>query len=532
MLDWRPDADQRVSVSGPQLLTDLSNMVPTERGYCAAYKATEHGSGTYSLAANERYPNVMYASRYQSQNGGEVLVGTNKRLSVISASGGSITNVSKAGDYSLSSAFTYGEGSTDDAFCICSYGDIRIATHKSVVPQYRNATLSTATKFANLTGAPQAAACFTSLNFLFLVNCGSWSTVTGSPDIVAWSAIGNYADFTVAPATTQSSYAQFTDSPGALTCGSSFRDGCVLFKANAMYRGRYEGAGGPNPQVWGFERISDQIGCVGHRSHVNIDTAIVFVGTDDFYIYDGSYPRSITDGIRSYVRYAIGLANASGLPIQVAHDKRAGSIWFCMPVGVTGDGVPVLVWNYRYNRWGKFLPSYAASETNYSRLVPCRTDSNDFRTLTPGTPSGGVVTYTTNTDHYDLYTAGMVAQTQVNFNTSRSTLGYVETASFGKPSGPLTRVTRVSPIYAGYHSVLTDYTAGTITTYTRDASPSRYIYGSYFPPEWETRATTTLGSHYRADMLVDGRYLYFKHSFADEHEIIDIVPELQAAGSM
>ena len=175
MLDFRPDLDPRT----PGLVSTLNDMIPMPSGYKTSYGLTAHTAHTYTLAADETYPNVLFATRWLSNKGGIVIVGTNQKLNVYEFTNGFI-NVSKAGNYALGSyTFSYGE-STPSGFDICAFGDMLIAVHKAVATQKRSALdLTIATLFADLAGAPQGTTCCVAANFVFIGDCGNWSTVTG-----------------------------------------------------------------------------------------------------------------------------------------------------------------------------------------------------------------------------------------------------------------------------------------------------------------------------------------------------------------
>lgn len=498
MLDYRPDLDPRT----PGMLTTVSNVVPTARGYQSAYTATAHTAHTYSLQANEVYPNKLFASRWLSTPGGIVIAATNQRLNVYEYTNGYI-NVSKAGDYSLASqTYQYGEDAVA-AFDLCAFGDVIIACNKGVATQYRSALdLTSGTLFADLTGAPQANTCCVARNFVFLGNCGSWSTVVGASNILAWSALADHTDWDVDPQVTQASYAQFSDTPGPITCVRAFRDGVVVFKADAMYYGRYVGAG-TNSDIWDFERVSDKIGCVGHRSVADIDTALIFVGKDDVYSFDGTRPQSITQGIYQTIKGH--LTSSGNFACRVGHDKPNTSIWLAS----TSE---VFVWNYRFNRWGRF------GTTNTG--VFCNTNADDFRKKTLSSVSAGAQTYTTTTDHYNLYTLMIVNGAPKNFNTTRSTSASLTTGYRGDPVKMQT-LRRVNPILA--------------TAPASVAAVTCYIITSRFPNGGTSSAgVVAMNSSYRMDTLatagMSNNFFSIQLNLNNSCEVMDIGLDLVPSG--
>ena len=500
MLDYRPDFDPRTK----DVLLDVRDMIPTVRGYRSAHAQVSYGLGyTYSLAANEVYPNYLFASRWVSSPGGIIIAATNQKLNVFAFNTG-YANVSKAGNYSLAgSVYQYGE---DAAACfdLCAFGDVLIACHKSTPTQYRTALdLTTGTLFANLTGSPQANTCCVARNFVFLGDCGNWSTVTGSPDILGWSAIGDHTDWTVDPLVTQASFAIFQDTPGPITAVRPFRDGIVVFKANSMYRGRYVGGA----DVWAFERISDKIGCVGKRSVTNIDSSLIFVGKDDIYRYDGTPPTPITMGICETIRPVLNFNGHYAL--LVGHDKNKSSVVF----HTSGESY---VWSYKYDRWGKQHDVFAGQS------IPCYTNSDDFRGVTLDTVSAGAQSYITTTDHSRIYTLSVANGVPYNRYLARSALGRVTTGAIGKPDA-MTTLTRVNPIYATRPATVGNATLA--------------IGASKTPASFSTIGTVTMNASYRFDNLgtsgTNNNFFQLTHTCAEDHEILgfDTDPNMKPTGS-
>jgi hypothetical protein len=82
-------------------------------------------------------------------------------------------------------------------------------------------------------------------------------------------------------------------SQGSITAGRRFGSVIVVYKKNSMYLGVYVGP----PTVWEFNLIQGDAGALSQEVVVNIGTAEnpkhIFMGEDDFYVYDGSKPIRI-----------------------------------------------------------------------------------------------------------------------------------------------------------------------------------------------------------------------------------------------
>lgn len=512
MLDYRPDLDPRTQ----GVLTRVDDMVPTARGYRSAYKAFAHTATTHTPASNETYISALFATRWLSTPGGIVIAGTNRKLYVYNYSSGLI-NISRAGDYNLTGqTFQAGEPGKE-AFDICAFGDIIIACNKAETTQTRSALdLSISTLFANHANAPKASTCCTALNFLFHGDCASWSTVTGSPDILAWSAIGDYTSFAVNPTVTQSSYAQFNDTPGAITAVRPFRDGIVVFKADSMYLGRYVGAGGNSP-IWDFVRISDKVGCMGPQQVTSTDEFLIFIGKDDVYSFDGTRPLSITDGIRSAMIGDFGFYGGGTRPMIIGHDKPHTQVWI-------NDRLGGFCWVYDYRafRWGR-MSGTAPITTN----AFCQTNTNDFRSVSLSSVSAGVQSYSETDNHYGLYTLYFDAGSPKNRNGEtasehsafRSVNGTLYSQSYGT-ANTLSTFSTITPVFGVRPNGVTN---ATLTPYTC-ATPTS---------DGTALTAVTMDAKYRFDILQSGatdNYVRFKLAVVEDFELMDWGIDAKPAG--
>ncbi len=516
MLDYRPDLDPRT----PELLVDVLDMVPTERGYKSARAKTAATAHTYSLQANEVYPNKLFATRWLSTPGGIIIAGTNQRLNVYDYTNGFI-NVSIAGNYSLGgSAYQYGEDGIA-AFDLCAYGDTIIAVHKSVNPQSRSALdLTSGTLFADLGGSPpKAGTCCVSSNFVFLgnlaaANFGSVTVVAGTADMVAWSGIGNSTDWSVDPQVTQSSFARFTDTPGPITVVRPFRDGVVVFKGSSMYLGRYVGAGNNSP-LWDFQRVSDRVGCLGHQSVIDVEGDLIFADANDIYRFDGTRPVSITYGIRDTLK---GFLTDNGeYALRLGHDRTNLSVLMAVS-GYT------YVWNYRLNKWGKQYDNFTVPATL------CQTNTDDFRVKTLSTVTAGVVSFTTSSNHSFIGTLMMGnAQPYVRHPSTSSDIGQLVTGVIGQPDKVMV-LSRVNPLYHTGTSTTTLPTSATTLSVTGGRTPRVRPWNNFSALGQVTLDAT----NYRFNTLtiagVANNFFQLSHICPTNHEVIGLVPVLTPAG--
>jgi hypothetical protein len=322
----------------------------------------------------------------------------------------------------------------------------------------------------------------------------------------------------VNPQVTQCSYAQFVDTPGRITVVRAFRDGIVVFKASSMYFGRYVGAG-PNSPIWDFERIADEVGCLGHRSVINAGDTLVFVHAHDIYSYDGTRPRSITQGIWRYLEInELFTGNTSSrFPLLLGYARQSNRVIFC-------GYAQTLVWDSKLDKWG------VLSTQQTTQPIPCVTNTEHFRTLTVSSVSGGVETVTvgnefTNLDALRIFDGVTKNRNNPAFYPHSALL----TGWYGQHD-KLQTLSRVTP-------VLTQRPA---TPPTVPPNMELTVYGSKTPSDGTALGGAYLNSEFRFDTLganpsnaMTGstqNFFAFRIDATEPIEIVDIVPKFTPAG--
>lgn len=198
--------------------------------------------------------------------------------------------------------------------------------------------------FSCIAGAPIAAIVETVGAFAFAVNTSS--------NAHGWqcSAINDVTNWSVSVAT-QSTTGVLTATPGQITAAKSFGSNIVLYKQNSMYLGTYVGP----PNIWQFDQIVGTAGAMSQESVIRVGTSEnpkhIFMGSDDFYLYDGSKPVPIgTNRVKDTV---FGALNQNRYYACAAlHDSRNTRIYFYYPVSDSVFPDHCVVYNYRTDRWG------------------------------------------------------------------------------------------------------------------------------------------------------------------------------------
>ena len=206
--------------------------------------------------------------------------------------------------------------------------------------------------FSDVTDGPKAAFVSVSKNFVMVANTkggpGGSDTYGDSPNRWWCCAIGNSNSWT-ANVSTQATSGLLQDTPGEIVGLHALGSGFVAYKENSMYLARYVGP----PRVWEWSQVPGEgMGAPSHYSVVNIETAHLFIGRDNVYMFDPSGPRPLADN---------RVAESLLADINVKHQNRLvgfqdrntwRAYWFYPSVG-SNDGTldKYICFNYRSNRW-------------------------------------------------------------------------------------------------------------------------------------------------------------------------------------
>jgi hypothetical protein len=198
--------------------------------------------------------------------------------------------------------------------------------------------------FSCVAGAPVAAVVETVGKFVFALN------TSADARKVQWSALNDYTSW-AASISTQAGSDTLTQTQDAVTAGRAFGSTIIVYKKNSMYLGVYVG----QPNIWEFNLIPGTAGALSQEVVVNVGTPEnpkhLFMGEDDFYLYDGTRPLPIGDGrIRREVFGS--LVQTRGYACTALHDKQNNLVYFYWPSTDTQLPDKCRVYNYKTNQWG------------------------------------------------------------------------------------------------------------------------------------------------------------------------------------
>jgi hypothetical protein len=361
---FAPDLDPET----PGILTDCANIIPTAQKTLSAANSlvlaipgelyylttealeellTEDGDflideGFPALTAD---PTGAFVGKLLDGSK-RVIVGTSSELLEVTDAG--YTDRSAVGGYTGTNRWDF-----------AVFGNNILATNKSEAIQQA----APSADFAAIATAPKAAIMDIASGFVMALD---YDNGTDTPD--GWFCSGLFDQTIWTPSVaTQCANGRLVDTPGRFTAGKALGSDFVAYKAESMYLGRYVGP----PVIWSWQRVPGQIGCVGKNAVIVAENRHYFIGASDFYVYDGSVPVPIGEPVREWFFGRLNTANRS--LIWGVADEARGLIYWYYPTE-TDALEDCIVYNYRTNRWGRFVQAiqaplaYSSGQITYDGL--------------------------------------------------------------------------------------------------------------------------------------------------------------------
>ena len=319
LLGYAPDADQNIA----GVLTNCAGVVPSLKGFKGA---PSPASTQQSVLAST----CMGAATLTKLDGtSRFFAGAATKL--YEASSNAWTDVSRSVAYSTPAT---------GRWRFAQQGNVSFAVNGADTVQ---ASVSSGA-FSCIGGAPIASIVETVGKFVFAVNTSSNSSG------IQWAALGDYTSWATS-ISTQAGSDSVTTTPGGITAARKFGNAIVIYKGRSMYLGVYVGP----PNIWQFELIPGNAGALSQEVVLNIGTPDnpkhIFMGYDDFFVYDGSRPVPI--GTNRVKETVLGqLLQSRYYVSQGLHDRQNNRVYFYYTT--TDSNLPnkCVVYNYRTDRWG------------------------------------------------------------------------------------------------------------------------------------------------------------------------------------
>ncbi len=479
MLQYLPD----LPYNTPELLTEVE-AVPTVRGYAGAPSGvTEYAA----LAAASTGAAVLY----KLDGGTRVFAGTTTAL--YEGSGGTW------GDVSRGAAYTTG----DVKWRFAQFGNTSLAVNKATQLQQ-----SSSGAFADIANAPKAACIESVGGFIMLANIDDTGTglATGYGDQPnRWWCSPIFSPTTTwAPSvTTQATSGLLVSAPGHITGLKRLGEQIVAYKSRAMHVGTYVGS----PEVFRWDLVPGEVGAGSQEAVVSIGSAHIFVGFENFYIFDGSRPVAIGDGIKE--TFFSNLNKSYAYKTEGLHDFNNQTVWFFYCSGSSTTLNAAVIYNYQAKKWGHVtiaaeLPVQVTTSSvtydGFGTLYATYADTPSIAYDSPFWQAGAPVMAYITTSH--------VLKTL----TGTSSSSWIKTGWIGNDA-VVSTCTRVRPRYR------TKPTTATITPQSAMAlgdTPTA------------TAASSVNGN--RFDVLQSARWHIFRLDFTGPMEIENLIPDLVGDG--
>lgn len=320
LIGFAPDAD----LTTPGLLADCTNMVPTLTGMAGGPSEVQP-SGVPALA--DFCQGAAVVTRLDGTR--RILAGTASAIYELES--GAWTDQSDTGGY---------DGSATSRWSITQFGDATLMANRADPIQR-----STTGAFAAISGAPGAEVVFSVGAFVMALNVNDGAE---KPD--GWHCCAAFDDTDWAESvTTQSASGRLVATPGPLTAGARLGEYAVAYKSRSLYLGQYVGA----PVVWDWTQVSGgDAGCVGKKAICDVDGTHFFVGEDNFWLFDGTRPVPLADGLlRDWFQ-----ANSNPpfrFLIECVYNRSANQVWVFYPSAGSEQLDSALVYHVKSKKWGR-----------------------------------------------------------------------------------------------------------------------------------------------------------------------------------
>jgi len=477
LLGYAPDADPTI----PGVITNALGVVPSLKGMKAAPWPASSGMATLAATC----VGAALLTKLDATN--RLFAGTPQKI--YEAGSSTWSDVSRAATYSTS---------TTGIWRFAQQGNVSLAANGADTMQ---ASVSTGA-FSCIAGGPVAAIVETVGKFVFALN------TSANAHGVQWSALNDYTNWTASVAS-QAGNDLLTTTSGPITAGKRFGDAIVVYKKNSMYLGINEGP----PNIWKFALIPGTAGAMSQEAVVSIGTPEnprhIFMGEDDFWVYDGSKPARIGQNRVAQSVFA-ALQQNRYYACKALHDKKNGLVYFYYPTIDSALPNQCVVYNYKVDKWGvddrqiEAATDFAAPSVTYDGLGSLYTTYDSLPNLS-----------------YDSAFIGSSQTRPAVFNSSHvlqvltapSTSSYLITGDYGDDT-QFSTLTRVRPRFLTAPTTATaqnSYRLNTGDMLTADSLVSLSSAGSF-------------------DMLRDARWHRLQMNFTGDWEMAGFSPEWVESG--
>lgn len=323
ILGFAPDIDPVT----PGAILACANIIPFDAGFEGAPSPV--AASVPALAAECRGAAVLT----KLDGTRRLLAGAQTRLYELT--GSAWTDRSAGG-----AAYT---GSTESRWSFAQFGDTSIATNLVDAMQS-----SASGAFAAIAGAPKAQIVVSASNNFVLAFHTNEGTYGDAPDRW-WNCAQNDQTNWTPSVATGATTGRLVAGEGPITAALPLGDYVIAYKRKGLFVGQFVGS---SSGTWAWPQVrGGECGCVGMAAVCDIGGAHFIVGEDDFWLFDGTAPQSIGEGVRNWFRR--NSSQTYRYRTKVGYDRQRNLVWInyasSSSIGATDR---TLVYHVGRKRWG------------------------------------------------------------------------------------------------------------------------------------------------------------------------------------
>jgi hypothetical protein len=315
---------------------------------------SEKADVSASLTATPRAMHVWI----DNTSGANTAIGTASELIYVNASG-TATDITPAGfttgddDAAINTSYGgsfYGTGlygvkrpSTGqfqeaDVWTLDNWGEYLVGCSTSDGKLYEW-QLNTANPAAQISNSPTSCKSMlvTEERFIFAFQAG------GNPRKISWCDREDNTVWTAA-ATNEAGDIELQTS-GEIMCGARMRGRSIILTNIDAHIATYQGP----PYVYGFERVGTACGAVSRNSLVAVDQGAFWMGSESFYMFDGSVARQMPCDVQDYVFEGMNKNQVS--KVFAVHNSEYGEIWWFYPGQGSTECDTYVAYDYLEQHW-------------------------------------------------------------------------------------------------------------------------------------------------------------------------------------
>lgn len=169
--------------------------------------------------------------------------------------------------------------------------------------------------------------------------------LNGNPRRVGWSDAEDYTEWDFASATNTAGFFDL-DTQSRIVMATSVREGTIIWTEDEAWLMRYIGL----PYIYGFERIGFGCGLIAPRAFATFSGRCVWMGRENFWIYDGGYVKPLPCDVGDYVINNMD-PTAGAVYTHGAENGLFPEVWFWYPSNGSPNADQYVCFSYAEGWW-------------------------------------------------------------------------------------------------------------------------------------------------------------------------------------